>query len=103
PSWTARTRSRAAGRRWPQPRRTDSRPRARRPAVVRRAPLLTPAFGLCALANFTQSLAFNLYLHLPGFLHGLGASEVQIGLLFGATAAAAIAVRPLLARAIDRG
>src|SRR5690606_9964583 len=56
-----------------------------------------------ALANFAQSLSFNLYLHLPGFLHGLGASEVQIGLLFGATAAAAIAVRPPLARAIDRG
>lgn len=70
---------------------------------MRREPLLTPAFGLCALANFTQSLSFNVYLHLPGFLHQLGASEVQIGLLFGATAAAAIAVRPPLGRAIDRG
>lgn len=70
---------------------------------MRRDPLLTPAFLLCALANFLQSLSFNLYLHLPGFLHQLGAGEVQIGLLTGATAAAAIAVRPPLGRAIDRG
>jgi len=70
---------------------------------MRREPLLTPAFLFCALANFAQSLSFNLYLHLPGFLHQLGAGEVQIGLLTGATAAAAIAVRPPLGRAIDRG
>ncbi|HSJ99333.1 MAG TPA: MFS transporter [Myxococcota bacterium] len=70
---------------------------------MRREPLLTPPFLLCALANFAQSLSFNLYLHLPGFLHQLGAGEVQIGLLFGVTAAAAIAVRPPLGRAIDRG
>jgi len=70
---------------------------------MRREPLLTRAFLLCALANFAQSLSFNLYLHLPGFLHELGASEVQIGLLTGATAAAAIAIRPPLGRAIDRG
>lgn len=70
---------------------------------MRRAPLLTRAFLLCALANFAQALSFNLYLHLPGFLHELGAGEVEIGLLVGATAAAAIAVRPWLGRAIDRG
>jgi MFS family permease len=70
---------------------------------MRREPLLTRGFLLCALANFAQSLSFNLYLHLPGFLHQLGAGEVQIGLLTGATAAAAIAVRPPLGRAIDRG
>jgi MFS family permease len=70
---------------------------------MRREPLLTPAFLLCALANFAQSLSFNLYLHLPGFLHQLGAGEVAIGWITGATAAAAIAVRPPLGRAIDRG
>ena len=63
--------------------------------------LLTTPFLLCALGNFLQGLAFNLYLHLPGFLKILGAGEVQIGLLFGLTAAAAIAVRPWVGRAMD--
>ncbi|MCX5739322.1 MAG: MFS transporter [Proteobacteria bacterium] len=64
--------------------------------------LLTRPFLLCALANFTQSLAFNLYLHLPGFLHDLGAGEVQIGVVIATTSVASIAVRPPLGRAIDR-
>ncbi len=64
--------------------------------------LLTRPFLLCALANFTQSLAFNLYLHLPGYLHDLGAGEVQIGVVIATTSVASIAVRPPLGRAIDR-
>lgn len=63
--------------------------------------LLTAPFLLCALGNFLQGLAFNLYLHLPGFLKILGAGEVQIGLIFGLTAAVAIAVRPWVGRAMD--
>lgn len=54
--------------------------------------LLTRPFLLCAFANFLQSLSFNFYLHLPGYLHDLGARQVQIGLLSAATAVAAIAV-----------
>jgi len=65
------------------------------------ARLLTAPFLLCALGNFLQGLAFNLYLHLPGFLKILGAGEVQIGLIFGLTAAVAIAVRPWVGRAMD--
>lgn len=64
--------------------------------------LLTRGFVLCAAANFLQALAFNLFLHLPGFLKQLGAGEVGIGLLFGVTALAAIAVRPPLGRSLDR-
>lgn len=64
--------------------------------------LLTRPFLLCALANFLQSLAFNLFLHLPGFLHDLGAGEVQIGVVVATTSVASIAVRPPLGRAIDR-
>jgi MFS family permease len=64
--------------------------------------LLTRPFLLCALANFLQSLAFNLYLHLPGFLHDLGAGEVQIGVVVATTSVASLAVRPPLGRAIDR-
>jgi MFS family permease len=63
--------------------------------------LLTPAFLLSAAANFLQSLAFNLYLHLPGFLKELGAGEVQIGVIFSVTAATAILTRPWVGRAMD--
>jgi MFS family permease len=64
--------------------------------------LLTRPFLLCAFANFLQSLSFNFYLHLPGYLHDLGAGEVQIGILSATTAVAAIAVRPPLGEAMDR-
>lgn len=64
--------------------------------------LLTRPFLLCALANMLQSLAFNLFLHLPGYLHDLGAGEVQIGMIVAATSVASIAARPPLGRAIDR-
>jgi len=63
--------------------------------------LLSRPFVLCAAANFLQALCFNLYLHLPGFLRGLGADEVMIGLLSGLTAVAAIAARPPVGRAMD--
>lgn len=64
--------------------------------------LLTRPFLLCAAANALQSFAFNLYLHLPGFLHDLGAGEVRIGVLSAVTAVAAIAARPPLGPAMDR-
>lgn len=64
--------------------------------------LFTRRFGLCAGSNFLQSLAFNLYLHLPGYLHELGAGEVQIGVLSAATAVASVAIRPALGGALDR-
>jgi MFS family permease len=70
---------------------------------MRQDRLLSRAFLLCAVANFLQSLAWNLYLHLPGFLHDKGASEVEIGVLSAASAVAAIAARPPLATLLDRG
>ncbi|HWM86998.1 MAG TPA: MFS transporter [Kofleriaceae bacterium] len=63
--------------------------------------LITRVFVLASLANFLHSLSFYLYLHLPGFLKGLGASELQIGVIFGVTAATAIAARPVMGRAMD--
>lgn len=63
--------------------------------------LFTGPFVLCSLANFAQCLAFNLFLHLPGYLRDIGASEVEIGFLFGLTAVAAVAVRPPVGRAMD--
>jgi MFS family permease len=70
-------------------------------AGAERPRLITASFVLAALSNLLHGLSFNLYLHLPGFLTQLGASEVQIGLIFGVTAATAIAVRPSMGRAMD--
>ena len=63
--------------------------------------LLTGPFLLSSAANFLQSLAFNLYLHLPGYLKDLGADEVRIGLVFSLTAATAIGSRPWVGRIMD--
>jgi MFS family permease len=62
----------------------------------------TRTFVLCAVANFAQSLSFNLFLHFPGYLAQLGADEVQIGFIFGLTAFAAIVARPPIGRVMDR-
>lgn len=66
-----------------------------------RARLLTRPFALCSLANLAQGTAYSLFLHFPGFLNGIGASELEIGLLFGLTGLAAILARPPIGRAMD--
>jgi len=66
-----------------------------------REKLLTRPFVLCFLANLIQSTAFDLFLHFPGFLNELGASDVEIGFLFGLTGVAAILARPPIGRAMD--
>jgi MFS family permease len=63
--------------------------------------LLTRPFVLAWLANMAQGMAFTMFLHFPGFLRGLGADEVEIGLIVGLTAVASIAVRPSVGRAMD--
>ncbi len=68
---------------------------------MERERLLTPPFVLCSLATFAQALAFNLFLHLPGYLDRLGASEVRIGFIFGLASVAAIGVRPSIGRTMD--
>lgn len=70
-----------------------------RPSVRDR--LVTPPFVVASLAHFLHALAYYLFLSLPGFLRGLGASEVTIGALVGAAAAAAIVGRPPLGRVMD--
>jgi MFS family permease len=64
--------------------------------------LLTRPFVFAWLANMAQGMAFTMFLHFPGFLKGLGAGEVEIGLIVGLTAVASIAVRPTVGRAMDR-
>lgn len=60
------------------------------------------SFVLCGLANLAQSIAFNLFLHFPGFLNELGADDLQVGLVFGVASVAAIAVRPPMGPIMDR-
>ncbi len=64
--------------------------------------LASRAFWLCFWANLLQGVAFNLFLHFPGYLHDLGAGDVEIGWISGITAVAAIALRPPIGRAMDR-
>ena len=64
--------------------------------------LWTGPFVLCFATNLCQGTAFNLFLHLPGYLHDLGANDVQIGLISSLTALAAVALRPPVGRAMDR-
>jgi predicted MFS family arabinose efflux permease len=66
-----------------------------------RARLLTRPFALCSLANLAQGTAYSLFLHFPGFLNGIGASDVEIGFLFGLTGFTAILARPPIGRAMD--
>ncbi|MCP3975055.1 MAG: MFS transporter [bacterium] len=69
---------------------------------MKREPLITRDFSLAWLASFFEGLSWSLFIHLPGFLDDLGASEAQIGLIFGVAALAAVAVRPLVGQALDR-
>ncbi len=64
--------------------------------------LRSRAFWLCFAANLLQGIAFNLFLHFPGYLHDLGANDVEIGWISGLTALAAIVLRPPIGRAMDR-
>jgi MFS family permease len=64
--------------------------------------LLTRRFVIAWLVSFFGGLAFFLFVHFPGFLEDLGASPVEIGLIVGTTALAAIAIRPELGKQMDR-
>jgi MFS family permease len=64
--------------------------------------LFTRPFIFCSLANFAQCLAFNLFLHLPGYLRDMGADELGIGWIFGVASLAAIVVRPPIGRVMDQ-
>lgn len=69
---------------------------------MREPSLLTRPFLLACAAHFFHALAFNLYLHFPRYLRGLGADELRIGAISGVMAATAIAARPALGAWMDR-
>lgn len=64
--------------------------------------LLSLPFVLAFVANFLTALSVHAYLHLPGFLHGMGAREVRIGLIMGTMSAAGILARPAIGHLMDR-
>jgi MFS family permease len=53
------------------------------------------------IANLFMEISYMLFLHFPGFLRDLGAVELEIGVIFGITAVAAILVRPAIGKAMD--
>ena len=67
-----------------------------------RDPLFTRPFVLVSVANFSNGMSFALFLHFSGYLADLGANDTQIGLIYGATAVASIAMRPFVGTAMDR-
>jgi MFS family permease len=72
------------------------------PPSAAREPLLTRPFLLASASHFLHALAFNLYLHLSGFLQMAGATAGTIGLIFGVTGFAAILARPPMGRIMDQ-
>ncbi|MFQ5968423.1 MAG: MFS transporter [Acidimicrobiia bacterium] len=63
--------------------------------------LLTGAFVLVWFAALTEGLSWALFLHFPGYLQDLGASEVQIGVVVGVASLTSIAARPWVGQASD--
>lgn len=63
--------------------------------------LLTKQFVLGSLATASHNMAFALFIHFPGFLGDLGATEVVIGLIVGFAAVASIAIRPWVGKVMD--
>jgi MFS family permease len=61
----------------------------------------TRDFTLAWTASLFEGLSWTLFIHFPGFLTDLGADETEIGLLFGVSAIAAVAIRPLVGRMMD--
>jgi MFS family permease len=64
--------------------------------------LLNRRFVNAWFVSLFGGLAFFLFVHFPGFLEDLGASEIEIGLVVAATALAAIVIRPSIGKQMDR-
>jgi MFS family permease len=69
---------------------------------IGRPALFTRPFVLAWLANLAVNIGSCFALHIPGFLHELGAGEAQIGRIMAAYALSAFAAGPLCGRLIDR-
>ena len=49
-----------------------------------------------------EEMAFALFIHFPGYLSGLGATEGLIGVLYAASGVIGLSLRPALGRILDR-
>lgn len=67
-----------------------------------RTSLLNATFIRAWFVSLFGGLAFFLFIHFPGYVEDLGASEIEIGLIVGSTALAAIVIRPAIGREMDR-
>ena len=64
--------------------------------------LWTRNYILIGAVTALQTTSWALYLHLPGYLKDLRATEVEIGVLIALSALVAILVRPAIGRSMDR-
>jgi MFS family permease len=64
--------------------------------------LLNARFVKAWLVSLFGGLAFFLFIHFPGYIEDLGATEFEIGFIVGVTALAAIVIRPSIGRQMDR-
>ena len=64
--------------------------------------LLSRRFVLAWLVSFFSGLAYFLFVHFPRYLEGLGADEAEIGRIAAATVFAALLIRPMVGRTMDR-
>ena len=60
-----------------------------------------PNFKRVFLASLFEQISFALFVHFPGYLAGLGASEGRIGVLYSVSAVIGLAARPLMGRMLD--
>jgi MFS family permease len=64
--------------------------------------LFTRPFALAWLANLAINVGSCFSLHIPGFLHELGAGEAEIGRIMAANALSAFVAGPVCGRVMDR-
>ncbi len=60
-----------------------------------------PNFPRLLTAALLQEIPFALMIHFPGHLSDLGATEALIGVLYAASAAVSLLLRPLMGRVLD--
>ncbi|MFV1962173.1 MAG: MFS transporter [Acidimicrobiia bacterium] len=60
-----------------------------------------PNFPRLLTAALLQEIPFALMIHFPGHLSDLGATEALIGVLYAASAAVSLLLRPLMGRLLD--
>lgn len=60
-----------------------------------------PNFKRVFLASLFEQISFSLFVHFPGYLSGLGATEGLIGVLYSVSAVIGLAARPLMGRVLD--